>query len=212
MDSSQNRQRMADARQRLDDSRSQIRDSAEAMEQGRLSQAQTSATRAQRQLEQMRQELQRRTSSLRRRNARHAQPGPAARPARGPTRPGDRAAARGAAEDARGAERRQGVGGADRATEREHDETARRDEECQRPGGVFGAAAIAKALRYAARRTYGEHRPGAGDHGRVVRRTCCPRPADRRRASRGSTSSGGVEEAARNVLGDEAESLPRPRA
>ena len=63
MDSSQNRQRMADTRQRLDESRSQIRDSAEAMEQGRLSQAQTSATRAQRQLEQMRQELQRRTSS-----------------------------------------------------------------------------------------------------------------------------------------------------
>ncbi len=63
MDSSQNRQRMGDARQRLDESRSQIRDSAEAMEQGRLSQAQTSATRAQRQLEQMRQELQRRTSS-----------------------------------------------------------------------------------------------------------------------------------------------------
>jgi hypothetical protein len=63
MDSSQNRQRMADARQRLDDSRSQIRESAEAVEQGRLSQAQTSATRAQRQLEQMRQDLQRRTSS-----------------------------------------------------------------------------------------------------------------------------------------------------
>jgi hypothetical protein len=63
MDSSQNRQRMADARQQLDESRSQIRDSADAMEQGRLSQAQTSATRAQRQLEQMRQELQRRTSS-----------------------------------------------------------------------------------------------------------------------------------------------------
>ena len=63
MDSSQNRQRMADARQRLDDSRSQIRQSAEAMEQGQLSQAQTSATRAQRQLEQMRQELQKQTSS-----------------------------------------------------------------------------------------------------------------------------------------------------
>jgi hypothetical protein len=63
MDSSQNRQRMADARQRLDDSRSQIRDSAEAMEQGMLSRAQTSATRAQRQLEQMRQELQKQTSS-----------------------------------------------------------------------------------------------------------------------------------------------------
>jgi len=63
MDNSQNRQRMADARQRLDDSRSEIRQSAEAMEQGQLSQAQTSATRAQRQLEQMRQELQRRTAS-----------------------------------------------------------------------------------------------------------------------------------------------------
>jgi hypothetical protein len=63
MDRSQNRQRLADARQRLDDSRSQIRESAEAMEQGMLSRAQTSATRAQRQLEQMRQELQRQTSS-----------------------------------------------------------------------------------------------------------------------------------------------------
>ncbi|MBM4024405.1 MAG: hypothetical protein FJ280_03235 [Planctomycetes bacterium] len=63
MDRAQNRQRMADARQRLDESRSEIRQSAEALEQGRLSQAQTSATRAQRQLEQMREELQRRTSS-----------------------------------------------------------------------------------------------------------------------------------------------------
>ncbi len=63
MDSSQNRQRMADARQRLDDSRANIRDSAEALEQGMLSRAQTSATRAQRQLEQMREELQRQTSS-----------------------------------------------------------------------------------------------------------------------------------------------------
>jgi len=63
MDSSQNRQRMADARQRLDDSRSEIRQSAEAMEQGMLSRAQTSATRAQRQLEQMHQELQRQTAS-----------------------------------------------------------------------------------------------------------------------------------------------------
>lgn len=62
MDSSQNRQRMADTRQRLDDSRSQIQDSAQALEQGQLSRAQTSATRAQRQLEQMRQDLQRRTA------------------------------------------------------------------------------------------------------------------------------------------------------
>ena len=63
MESQQNRQRMADARQRLDDSRSGIRESAEAMEQGMISRAITSATRAQRQLEQMRDEFQRRTSS-----------------------------------------------------------------------------------------------------------------------------------------------------
>jgi hypothetical protein len=63
MESSQNRQRMAEARQRLEDSRSEIRQSAEALEEGMLSQAQTSATRAQRQLEQMRQDLQRQTSS-----------------------------------------------------------------------------------------------------------------------------------------------------
>jgi hypothetical protein len=63
MESPQNRRRLADARQRLDDSRSEIRQSAEALEQGMVSRAATSATRAQRQLEQMREELQRRTSS-----------------------------------------------------------------------------------------------------------------------------------------------------
>jgi len=63
MESPQNRQRMANAGQRLDDSRSGIRESAEAMEQGMISRAITSATRAQRQLEQMRDEFQRRTSS-----------------------------------------------------------------------------------------------------------------------------------------------------
>jgi hypothetical protein len=63
MERSQNRQRMADARQRLEESRENIRQSAEAMEQGMLSRAQTSATRAQRQLEQMREELRRRTAS-----------------------------------------------------------------------------------------------------------------------------------------------------
>jgi len=63
MESPQNRQRMADARERLDDSRSGIRESTEAMEQGMLSRAITSASRAQRQLEQMRDEFQRRTSS-----------------------------------------------------------------------------------------------------------------------------------------------------
>ncbi|MCU0915933.1 MAG: hypothetical protein MUC88_15435 [Planctomycetes bacterium] len=63
MENAQNRQRTADARQRLDDTRANIRESAEAMEQGMLSRAITSTTRAQRQLEQMREDLQRQTSS-----------------------------------------------------------------------------------------------------------------------------------------------------
>jgi hypothetical protein len=63
MENAQNRRRMADARDRLEDSRSQIQRSAEALEQGMVSRAATSATRAQRQLEQMRDEFQRRTSS-----------------------------------------------------------------------------------------------------------------------------------------------------
>ena len=179
MDSSQNRQRMADARQRLDDSRSQIRDSADAMEQGQLSQAQTSATRAQRQLEQMRQELQKQTSSqFTDADARHARPGPAARPAAGRDRPGDRAADRFETEVARGAERRPRAGGQDRPAEREHGEAARRDEERQRPGGIVRAAAVAKALRHAARGEHGKPRPGARDHRRACcGATCCPRPS-----------------------------------
>jgi hypothetical protein len=63
MDSPQNRQRMADAGQRLDDSRARIRESTEALEQGMVSRAITSASRAQQQLEQMRDEFRRRTSS-----------------------------------------------------------------------------------------------------------------------------------------------------
>ena len=62
MESPQNRRQMADARQQLNDSRSEIRESAEALEEGRLSRAITSATRAQRQLEEMREEFQRRSS------------------------------------------------------------------------------------------------------------------------------------------------------
>jgi hypothetical protein len=63
MESPQNRQRMADAGQRLDDTRAGIRESTEALEQGMVSRAITSASRAQRQLEEMRDEFQRRTSS-----------------------------------------------------------------------------------------------------------------------------------------------------
>ena len=60
MERSENRQRMADARQQLDQSRSRIRQSAEELEQGMLSRAITSTTRAQ--LEQMRDDFRRNTS------------------------------------------------------------------------------------------------------------------------------------------------------
>ena len=63
MESPQNRQRMADAREQLDDSRAGIRESTEALEQGMVSRAITSTARTGRQLEQMREEFQRRTSS-----------------------------------------------------------------------------------------------------------------------------------------------------
>jgi hypothetical protein len=62
MERSGNRQRMADARDQLDQSRSRIRQSAEELEQGMVSRAITSTTRAQRELEQMRDEFRRGTS------------------------------------------------------------------------------------------------------------------------------------------------------
>ncbi|MBW7989736.1 MAG: hypothetical protein FVQ84_06950 [Planctomycetes bacterium] len=62
METSQNRQRMADAREQLDQSRSRIRQSAEELEKGMLSRAITSTTRAQRELEQMRDDFRKNTS------------------------------------------------------------------------------------------------------------------------------------------------------
>jgi len=62
MERPENRRRMANAREQLGQSRSRIRQSAEELEQGMVSQAITSATRAQRELEQMRDEFQRSTS------------------------------------------------------------------------------------------------------------------------------------------------------
>jgi hypothetical protein len=62
MERPENRRRMAEAREQLDQSRSRIRQSAEELERGMVSRAITSATRAQRELEQMRDEFQRRTS------------------------------------------------------------------------------------------------------------------------------------------------------
>ncbi len=62
MERPENRRRMAEAREQLEQSRSRIRQSAEELERGMVSRAITSATRAQRELEQMRDEFQRRTS------------------------------------------------------------------------------------------------------------------------------------------------------
>ena len=63
MERPENRQRMADTRQQLDRSRSRIRQSAEQLERGMVSRAITSTTRAQRELEQMRDQFRRNTSS-----------------------------------------------------------------------------------------------------------------------------------------------------
>ncbi|MFZ2148522.1 MAG: hypothetical protein WAV28_15005 [Sedimentisphaerales bacterium] len=62
MERPENRRRMAEAREQLGQSRSRIRQSAEELEQEMVSRAVTSATRAQRELEQMRDEFQRSTS------------------------------------------------------------------------------------------------------------------------------------------------------
>jgi hypothetical protein len=62
MERSENRQRMTDAREQLDLSRSRIRQSAEELEKGMLPRAITSTTRAQRELEKMRDDFRRKTS------------------------------------------------------------------------------------------------------------------------------------------------------
>ena len=62
MERPQNRRRMSESREQLADSRSRIRQSAEELEQGMVSRAVTSTTRAGRQLEEMRDEFRRRTS------------------------------------------------------------------------------------------------------------------------------------------------------
>jgi len=62
MENPQNRQRMADASEQLNESRERIQQSAEEIAQGDVSDAVASTTRAQRELEEMRDEFQRRTS------------------------------------------------------------------------------------------------------------------------------------------------------
>jgi hypothetical protein len=62
MENPQNRQRMADASEQLSESRERIQQSAEEIAQGNVPDAVASTTRAQRELEEMRDEFQRRTS------------------------------------------------------------------------------------------------------------------------------------------------------
>jgi len=62
MENPENRRRTAEAREQLDQSRSRIRQSAEELEQGMVSRALTSTTRAQRELEQMRDQFRRNAS------------------------------------------------------------------------------------------------------------------------------------------------------
>jgi len=63
MERPENRQRMAQTREQLTDSRSRIRQSADELEQGMVSRAITSTTRAQRQLEQMREDFRHNAAS-----------------------------------------------------------------------------------------------------------------------------------------------------
>ncbi len=63
MENPENRRRMADARDQLGETRSRIRQSAEELEKEMVSRAITSTTRAQRELEQMRDDFRRNTSS-----------------------------------------------------------------------------------------------------------------------------------------------------
>ncbi len=63
MESPENRRRMADAREQLDQSRSRIRQSLDELEKEMVSRAITSTTRAQRELEQMRDKFRKNTSS-----------------------------------------------------------------------------------------------------------------------------------------------------
>jgi hypothetical protein len=62
MENEQNRQRMSDSAQQLSNTRERMQQSAEQMQQGQLSEAAANSTRAQRELEQMQEEFQRSTS------------------------------------------------------------------------------------------------------------------------------------------------------
>jgi hypothetical protein len=62
MENQQNRQRMSDSAEQLSQTRERMQQSAEQMQQGQVSEAAANSTRAQRELEQMRDEFQRNTS------------------------------------------------------------------------------------------------------------------------------------------------------
>lgn len=210
MESSQNRQRMADAREQLGDSREQIRQSTEALEEGMLSRAITSTARAGRQLEQMREEFQRRTSN---------QFSDAMRNMREQARELDEEQNRIAEEITQQIEARQKSLTGDRMSR----ELAERVER-QRQGvnelvdqmketseqAEVSEPLLSRKLYDTLRETGTENLDRALQAaGELLRRDFLPQAREvERRASEGIDSlREGVEQAARNVLGDEAESL-----
>jgi hypothetical protein len=210
MENPQNRQRMAEAREQLSDSREQIRQSTESLEEGMLSRAITSTARAGRQLEQMREEFQRRTSS---------QFSDAMRDMREQARELDEEQNRIAGEIAQQIEARQKSLTGDRMSR----ELAERVER-QRQGvnelvdqmketseqAEVSEPLLSRKLYDTLRETGTESLDRALQAaGELLRRDFLPQAREvERRAGEGIDSlREGVEQAARNVLGDEAESL-----
>jgi hypothetical protein len=210
MESPQNRRRMADAPERLNDSRSQIRESTDALEQGMVSRAITSASRAQRQLEQMRDEFQRRTSSQfsdQMRQMREQARQLDQRQKQVAQEIGDQIEAREKTLDGPDANRDL----ADR-TEQQREDTKRLTEQMKdiSEQAEVPEPLLSRALYDTLRRTSTENLDKALEAtGELLKRDLLPQAQEiERRAGEGiERIREGVEEAARNVLGDETDSL-----
>lgn len=210
MENQQNRQRMVEARERLDDSREQIRQSTEALEQGMLSQAITATARAGQQLEQMREEFQRRASS---------QFSDAMRDMRDQARELDEEQNRIADEMQRQIEARQRSLAGDNMSrelaERIERQRQAMDELVDQMKTTSEQAEVSEPLL--SRKLYDTLRETDTENlnralqatGELLRRDFLPQAKEiERRAGEGIEGlREGVEQAARNVLGDEAEAL-----
>ncbi|HSV98774.1 MAG TPA: DUF4175 family protein [Sedimentisphaerales bacterium] len=210
MENPQNRRRMAEAREQLDDSREQIRQSTEALEEKMLSRAITSTARAGRQLEQMREEFQRRTSS---------QFSDAMRDMREQARELDEQQNRIAGEITQQIEARQKSLTGDRisrdlaerverqrqATNQLVDQMKTTSEQAEVSEPLLSRG-LYDTLREASTENLDRALQTAGE---LLRRDFLPqaREVERRAGESIDSLREGVEQAARNVLGDEAESL-----